>query len=84
MSTSIILLDQNFNANYVDIMVFEPSVLFPPATVWGVGDRWGARQFVHTTFRTHDISYKNQNQTFRTKAKPDISYKKETGHFAQK
>ena len=30
MSTSIIILDQNFNANYVDIMVFEPSVLFPP------------------------------------------------------
>ena len=33
-------LDQNFNANYVDIMVFEPSVLFPsPATVLG-GNRW--------------------------------------------
>ena len=30
MSTTIITLDQNFNANYVDIMVFEPSVLFPP------------------------------------------------------
>ena len=29
MSTSISLLDQNFNANDVDIMVFEPSVLFP-------------------------------------------------------
>ena len=27
MSTSIIILDQNFNANSVDIMVFEPSVL---------------------------------------------------------
>ena len=37
MSTSIILLDQNFNANYVDIMAFESSVLFPPAAVWGVG-----------------------------------------------
>ena len=39
MSASIILLDQNFNANYVDIMVFEPSVLFPPppAAVWGGG-----------------------------------------------
>ena len=35
LSTSIIILDQNFNANYVDIMVFEPSVLFPPAVVWG-------------------------------------------------
>ena len=31
-----------------------------------------------------DISYKNQNQTFRTKAKPDISYKNETRHFVQK
>ena len=29
MSTSIILLDQNFNANDIDIMVFE-SVLSPP------------------------------------------------------
>ena len=29
MATSIIVLDQNFNANDVDIMVFEPSVLFP-------------------------------------------------------
>ena len=44
----------------------------------------GARQFVHTTFRTHDISYKNQNQTFRTKAKPDLSYKNEIRHFVQK
>ena len=35
MSTSIILLDQDFNANDVDIMVFEPSVLFPPVAVWG-------------------------------------------------
>ena len=35
MSTSIIIVDQKFNANYVDIMVFEPSVLFPPAAVWG-------------------------------------------------
>ena len=38
MSTSIIVLDQTFNANYVDIMVFEPSVLFPPAAVWGGGE----------------------------------------------
>ena len=37
MSTSNIILDQNFNANYVDIMVFEPSVLIPPAAVWGGG-----------------------------------------------
>ena len=40
MWTSISLLDQNFNANDVDIMVFEPSVLFLPATVFfrGGGD----------------------------------------------
>ena len=37
MSTSINVLDQTFNANYVDIMVFEPSVLFPPAAVGGGG-----------------------------------------------
>ena len=36
MSTSIILLDQNFNANDFYI-IFELSVLFPPppAAVWG-------------------------------------------------
>ena len=34
MSTSIILLDQNFNAN-VNIMVIEPSVVSPPAAVGG-------------------------------------------------
>ena len=35
MSTSIILLDQNFNANDVCIMVFEPYVLFSP--LWPLG-----------------------------------------------
>ena len=34
MSTSIILLDQNFNAN-VNIMVFEPSVVSPPPQLGG-------------------------------------------------
>ena len=39
MSTSIILLDQNFSANDVDIMVFEPSVLFPsPAVLVEIDD----------------------------------------------
>ena len=37
MSTSIILLDQNFNANYVDIMVFEPSVSSPRRSL-GIDD----------------------------------------------
>ena len=36
--SSIILLDQTFNANDVDIMVFEPFVLLPPAAVWGLDD----------------------------------------------
>ena len=36
MSTSIVLLDQNFNANDVDIMVFETYPLFPPAA--GIDD----------------------------------------------
>ena len=35
MSTSINLLDQNSNVNDADIMVFEPSLLFSPAAVWG-------------------------------------------------
>ena len=47
MLTSIILLDQNFSANDVDIMVFEPSVLFPPAAVWGEID-----DMVHYFFYT--------------------------------
>ena len=38
MSTSIILLDQNFNANDVDLMVFEPSVLSPPRRSLGLGE----------------------------------------------
>ena len=39
MSTSIILLDQNFNANDVDIdiMVFEACVLFLPRRSLGGG-----------------------------------------------
>ena len=37
MSTSISLLDENFNANDVDIRVFEPCVLFPPFADWGGG-----------------------------------------------
>ena len=44
MSTSIILLDQNFNGNDVDIMVFEPCFFFPAAFLgeggyflWGGG-----------------------------------------------
>ena len=36
MSTSLILLDQNFNANDVDIMVFEPCVLFPLGPLGGI------------------------------------------------
>ena len=34
MSTSIIFLDEFFNANDVDIMVFEPCVLFHPGAAW--------------------------------------------------
>ena len=39
MSTSIILLDQNFDANDVDITVFQHSILFSPAAVWGGGEQ---------------------------------------------
>ena len=39
MSTSTNLLDQNSNANNVDIMVFEPSLLFPPCrSLGGIDD----------------------------------------------
>ena len=37
MSTSLNLLDQNSNVNDVDIMVCEPSLLFPPACLGGGG-----------------------------------------------
>ena len=37
MSTSISLLDQNFNANDVDIMVFEPCVFISPLPQFGGG-----------------------------------------------
>ena len=40
MSTSSILLDQIFNASGVDIMVFEPSVLFPPPQLGEGRNRW--------------------------------------------
>ena len=36
MSTSIISLDQNFNANDVDIMVFESCALFSPSSLGGI------------------------------------------------
>ena len=80
MSTSIIILDQNFNANYVDIMVFEPSVLFPSPPQFGGGIEHMVQNGT-TTIRTNDISYNSQ--------KPDISftdnwYKNETEHFVQK
>ena len=38
MSTSLILLEQTFNANDVDIMVFEPSVLSPRRSLGGIDD----------------------------------------------
>ena len=43
MSTSITLLDQNSNANNVDIMVFEPSLLFPPCRSFFLGGGGGDR-----------------------------------------
>ena len=46
MSTSSVLLDQNFNANDVDLMVFEPSVLFPPPQ-FGGGGRWHGAKLVN-------------------------------------
>ena len=58
MSTSIILLDQNFNANDVDIMVFEPCVLFPPAAVGGELMTWSQNRYVHddVTIKSHAIT----------------------------
>ena len=41
MSTSIILLDQNSNANNVDIIVFEPCVLFPLAVAFLFSNEYG-------------------------------------------
>ena len=44
MSTSI-LLDQNFNAKSVDKMIFEPSVLFSPAAIWGIEGPYKFKNF---------------------------------------
>ena len=38
MSTSFILLEQNFTANDVAIMVFEPSILSPRRSLGGIDD----------------------------------------------
>ena len=37
MSTSIILLDYSFNANDVDMLVFESCFFIPSAIAWGRG-----------------------------------------------
>ena len=53
MSTSIILLDQNSNANDVDSVVFEPCVLFPsPQFFFGGGDRWHGAFVFHVSGHT--------------------------------
>ena len=49
MSTSIILLEQDFNANDVDIMVFESSDLFLPRR--SLGD-----DMVRKEFRRKDLA----------------------------
>ena len=55
MSTSIILLDQNFNANDVDLMVFEPSVLSPPPQFGVGGNRWhGPTEDLQTLIFSHE------------------------------
>ena len=43
MSTSTILLDQKFNANDVDIMVFEPCVLFRRRRLGGGLNTWSVK-----------------------------------------
>ena len=53
MSTSIISLDQNFNANDVDIIVFEPYVLFSPAAVGGWVSEYDTWSFSRVMFRSH-------------------------------
>ena len=55
MSTLIILLDQNFNANYIEMIVFEPSVLFhPPPQFGGIDD-----MVRHMEWDDHGIIVKN-------------------------
>ena len=52
MSTSISLLDQNFNADDVDTKVFEHSVLFPPCRIFYPGRVWLIDVMVQTLFIT--------------------------------
>ena len=56
MSTSIILLGQNVNANYVGIMVFEPCFLFFPCGSLG-GIRHMVR-FCYTSFELESMQLK--------------------------
>ena len=52
MSTSILLFDQNFNANDVDIMAFEPCVLFPTQGT-RLGGGGGIEHMVPKTYMRH-------------------------------
>ena len=55
MSTSIILLDRNSNANDVDIMAFEPCVLVPPCGRLGGIEHMVPMLFTTTFTRTKKI-----------------------------
>ena len=91
ISEFLTLLHPNYIAFYTGILnLNEYRHLFGHRDIFP-----GARQFVHTAFRTHGISYTRHfvHTTFRTKTKtrhfvqkpkPDISYKNETRHFVQK
>ena len=96
MSTSITLLDQNFNANDVGIMVFELCVLSPPppalAIPWGMsvmrhmvqkGNRQkGSRQFFETQRRSRASQRLAKLRTFEeTQISNIIRRAKGKGHY---
>ena len=86
MSTSFIILDQNFNANYVDIMVFEPSVLFPPRRNLGGGGKlnsWSLNYFSQRKIidtRRKCFVYHEKNMRFKIDSQQTLP-KSENTHF---
>ena len=58
MSSSIILLDQNFNASGVDSVVFETSLFNPLRAVWADKKHGPNNQYSQNIFGTKlDISF---------------------------
>ena len=61
MSTLITLLDENFDANDVNIMVFEPCIVFPP---WPRDKTHGPFDFLDSTIFKFNSFEASLNSTY--------------------